>query len=773
MTSGTATIIVDAQSLVIAANASALRLIGRQNEDLAGRQFREILTPGSDVRSLLARGAGAESQPVIQETVIRVQLPDATVRSLAARITHDVQPGVHLLTLSDNASSPTAWQAARFQERASLALAAANMGTWEWDLKANQIRWSPELERVHGLQPGDFDGTLEAAQALLHPLDINALRTAAEGMRRDGRLATEYRIIRPNGEVRWLSVQGEVFTDPGEDEPSFAVGVSVDVSEQKRQQSALGLIVSTSRALASSLDYEATLRAVAELAVPDMADWCSIHVLDAKRRPQVVALHHRLPEKIAWAQELIQRYPPDPDAPVGVPAVIRTGESLLMEQIPPSLYEGLNSEQLAVVRELDLSSYMCVAMSARGRTFGAITLASAESRRHYDRNDLAVAEHMARRAGTAIENALAHQDLEREKAKLESIVAAVGYGVCHLDSSAAITFINGAGAELLGRNVTEATRLSACELVHGGLCDAASCTVGGVLAGSAFQGRDDFTAHSGERIPVELHASPIVVGEGIEGAVLVFHDIRDRLKAERARDDFVAFASHELRSPLTPVLGMASWLGRKVLSNPDHYDEDDREAISTLHDESERLARVVDTFLDLSRIEAGQLRLDHEPMEMVTAVAAEVESVRQRHPDAEIMFQATTPELHALSDELRFRQVLANLLENAVKYGGESQACVDVRISLDPPGVARISVRDNGNGIAEADLPNIFARFYRSEQQSVQRRKGLGIGLFITKQIVDAAAGSLVVDSRPGEGSTFHVSWPLRPPLDARENDAE
>ncbi len=754
-----AMVVADTKMHFVAVNRAASELFGVQEDELIGRRVSEFSLPtersASQFATFLAEG--------VMRGEYRIRRPDGTVRRVLYTATSNIEPGLHLSVLRD-LGEDVALEQPQPADRSQLALLAASVGTWEWDLADGRVIWSPELQAVHGLQPGEFDGTFEAAEALIHPLDLDRLRGAARRLGSEGRLAIEYRIIRPDGDVRWLSVQGKLYAPDNNMDLAFAVGVSLDITEQKQQQTALSLIVNSSRALASSLDYESTLRTVAELAVPDLADWCSVHVRDAKGDDRIVALHHRDPRKTAWAWELLERFPPDPDAPGGASVVIRSGRSIMMEHISEELYDGLDEERLAVARELDLSSYICVPMSSRGRIYGAIAFASAESRYHYDAKDLEVAEHMARRAAVAIENAISHRETENERAKFEVIVSTVGYGVCHVTEAGEVTYMNAAAADLLGISSDDALGRTPCDVLHGRACDSPECGLSATALPAAFQRREAFTTAQGESLAVELLASPLTVQDRPNGTVLVFHDIRKQLEQERAKDDFVAFASHELRSPLTPVLGMASWLSRKAESAPEKYDSDDMEAIVTLKDESERLARVVDTFLDLSRIEAGRLQLDAEPLDIKASLEAELASLRQRYPEAHVTLEALPGPIHAISDSLRFRQVAANLLENAVKYGSPSAPQVKVTLSRDAKD-AVFSVTDNGPGIADHDLPNIFSRFYRAENESVRRRKGLGIGLYITKQIVDAADGSIVADHSVGPGATFTVRWPLRAAL--------
>lgn len=168
----------------------------------------------------------------------------------------------------------------------------------------------------------------------------------------------------------------------------------------------LRLLDDASRVLASSLDYEVTIAAAAQLAVPDFADWCGVDLV-VEGGIQQLAVAHVDPEKVRWARELNARYPTLPDAPLGVPEVIRTGKAQLIPAITEDMVQAAarGAEHLAMIRELGMQSAMIVPMGARGKTLGAMTLISVNPKRHFDQHDLAVAQELARRAAIAIDNA--------------------------------------------------------------------------------------------------------------------------------------------------------------------------------------------------------------------------------------------------------------------------------------------------------------------------------------------------------------------------------
>jgi serine phosphatase RsbU (regulator of sigma subunit) len=190
-------------------------------------------------------------------------------------------------------------------------------------------------------------------------------------------------------------------------EPRYFISVTEDITERKRIEEAQRFLAKAGTTLSSSLDYPTTLASVANLAVPYLADWCVIDVLEEDGSLDRLAMAHQDPEKIRLVRELEERYPPDPDVPRGVAQVLRTGRSELVPDIPEALIDeaARDIEHREILRKLGLKSYMIVPLVARGRTLGVITLVSAESGRRYSEADLELAEELAHHAALAVDNA--------------------------------------------------------------------------------------------------------------------------------------------------------------------------------------------------------------------------------------------------------------------------------------------------------------------------------------------------------------------------------
>jgi signal transduction histidine kinase len=229
--------------------------------------------------------------------------------------------------------------------------------------------------------------------------------------------------------------------------------------------------------------------------------------------------------------------------------------------------------------------------------------------------------------------------------------------------------------------------------------------------------------------------------------------LRDAQVAARAREEFLQVASHELRGPLgTLRLGVQLLLREGGAKPPEPR-------LRMIERQAERLVRLADSLLDVSRITAGRLALAREDGDLAALVRDVVVRYAEEASDARCALTCEAPgPLLGSYDASRLEQVLSNLVSNALKYGRGRPVHVALA-SAD--GVARLSVADRGIGIAPADQARIFGRFERAV--SGRNYSGLGLGLWIVRQIVAAHGGRIGVESTPGEGSTFTVELPLSP----------
>ncbi|MGA2455034.1 MAG: SpoIIE family protein phosphatase [Solirubrobacteraceae bacterium] len=229
-------------------------------------------------------------------------------------------------------------------------------------------------------------------------------------------------IVRASGEERWLIVRCSPVTDPDSGRVLYAVNVFENITEVKRAQLAESFMAEASRVLASSMDYVETLRRIARLAVPHIADWCAVDVVGESGAIERVAVHHADPSRLELAEELDRDYRPVLDEPLGVPEVIRSGRARIYTDIDRDALAAYarDDAHLALLQAIEAKSVIIVPLAAPARTLGAITLVSSDSLRRLTHSDVALAERLGRRAGTAVESARLYTERTRIAKVLEA-----------------------------------------------------------------------------------------------------------------------------------------------------------------------------------------------------------------------------------------------------------------------------------------------------------------------------------------------------------------
>jgi two-component system phosphate regulon sensor histidine kinase PhoR len=249
-----------------------------------------------------------------------------------------------------------------------------------------------------------------------------------------------------------------------------------------------------------------------------------------------------------------------------------------------------------------------------------------------------------------------------------------------------------------------------------------------------------------------------------EGTILVFHDLTRLKQLERTREEFVANVSHELRTPLSLIKGYVETLLDGARNNPDvaeHF-------LRIIARNAERLDLLIQDLLTISALESGRVQLQLQPVS-VRALAEKVfADLKSRATAREVSLKNDLPELTAYADENRLEQVMANLVDNAIKYGRSHGSVVVGGKTLDDAKI-EVYVKDDGPGIPAESLDRIFERFYRVDKARSREQGGTGLGLSIVKHIVQNHGGEVWATSEPGKGATFHFTLP---PQSARPVEA-
>ncbi|NKE70792.1 ATP-binding protein [Candidatus Manganitrophus noduliformans] len=561
----------------------------------------------------------------------------------------------------------------------------------------------------------------------------------------------------------------------------------------------LSFLVDANSLLASSLDYRTTLSRVAQLAVPKIADWCVVDILEEDQSIQRLATAHIDPAKVKLAYEVERRYPSDPNATRGIPQVLRSGTPEIYAEIRDNVLEesARDPEHLRILRELGLRSVMIVPLIARERIFGAITFVTAESGRHYAEEDLLFAQDLARRAALAIDNArlysISQQELaERERVEralqqlnerireqagtLNGILSASVDNIYVLDHEGRYKFVSDGGAAVLGLDASDMVGKNWRDLgLPAEVMEQFDRKREQVLStGRPDKSEVHFMAPSGMRF-YEYILFPISTEGGRpHDVVVISRDITERRAAEEAlkrktleaeessrlKSQFVSNVSHELRTPLNAIFGYTELLLNETYGA---IGPEQKGPLKGVARNAKELLSLINHVLDLSKIESGKETVSPEPLRLPDLLEEIVEGMKPLLEKKSLTLRwdgiESLPPI--VSDGNKVKQILTNLLSNAIKFTQRGSITVSGKNHPEAETV-EIAVQDTGIGIRPEALPKLFTAFHQIDADLTREYEGVGLGLKIAKDLSLLLHGEIRVESRYGVGSTFTLSLPYR-----------
>lgn len=627
-----------------------------------------------------------------------------------------------------------------------------------------------------------------------HPFPIEQLpgRLALKGIQKASAVI-RFR-EKTSGEERWSLVRSQ----PVFDEASrvvMAVNIFHEISDLKRAEINQRILAEAGNLLSTSLDYEKTLSEVARLAVPHLADWCIVDLLEEGRSIRRIAVAHSDPEKLMLAQDLQERYPPNFDAPTGVGRVLRSGQPEFYPEISDELLETTlqDPQQVQRIKELQLRSVLISPLIARGRTLGALTLVWAESGRRYTDSDVALAEELSRRAALAIDNArLYRESLElnaeletrvaKRTAQLQSIIAKMRNEIAErkkaeearqksetllqslFDSAPdALILVNEEGIieevnpqaegmfgyrreEMIGREI-DYLLPSRYHARHQGFraayfSDPRTRPMG---VGLELLGR----RKDGGEFPIDIMLSPV----NVEGKKLVISAIRDISERVQMEADLAEVQKRLIESgeaerihlaqelhdgPIQELYGVAYQL--RNLESMAGFEE-------SLASPSETIQHVIEQLRSI----CGELRPPAlAPFGLEKAILAHLESIQEAHPELKVEHDLME-DRQELPERLRLAlfRIYQHAVSNVIRHAQADTLRVSFSFNSDH---AVLEIQDNGCGF---ELPSRWVEL---------ARKG-HLGLAGTVERAEAIGGQLKIISSPGKGTLVRVTVPRSPEM--------
>jgi PAS domain S-box-containing protein len=734
-----ATVTQDLDSTVTSWSPAAQRIFGYLSEEAVGRKLDELVAATPELQAEAIRLSERVARQGRTRSVTRRTRKDGTlvdVEVVAAPVLADGEAVGYITMYHDLSEQRRAEEARRRAENRYLDLIERLPLTVyidRIDEVSSNVYTSPQLESVLGYTVEEWTSDDELFVKVLHPDDRERVLAAHFRTRDTGEpFRMEYRMIAKDGTVRWFLDQASVVTDEQTGLPAYHHGFLLDITERKELEEALRAAEKRYRHLVEELPLavyidEPTPEAASYYVSPQIEemfgypaeDWLTDpelfpKLLHPEDRERVLADHQRVFDagQSRWQFEyrLIARG--------GRTVWVRDEAVIVKDEQKPLYVQGF--------------------------------LVDITERR--------LAEQALRES---------EEQLRRQKQYFQSLVEISPTAVVTLDLEERVTSWNPAAEQLFGWNEREAVGRKIGDLVLGTAElreEGVAVTETASQAGSAHlptrRSRKD-----GSLVDVEVLMVPLAVGGRPSGFYVIYHDIgelqRARQEAEaatQAKSIFLATMSHEIRTPMNAVIGMTELLLDTEL------DQEQRGFAEVIRTSGDALLRVIDDVLDFSKIESGKLVLERRPFELRECVESVLELVAARAAGKELELGClidsdVPPEI--TGDATRLRQVLINLVSNAVKFTEQGEVVVSVRRAGSERGGHRlhVAVRDTGIGIPEGRMDQLFQSFSQVDASTSRRFGGTGLGLAISKRLSELMGGTMWAESAPGHGSTFHFTF--------------
>ena len=632
------------------------------------------------------------------------------------------------------------------------------------------ISWNPGAERIYGYSSEEVLGK---SIRLIYPSELEKEMDVILGKVAHGKRVESYETkrLRKDG----TNIDVSITVSPIKDKNNKIIGasdVTRDISERKKNDAQKEFLIQASNLLSTSLDYNITLESVAMLAVQHLADWCAIDLVSDEGEVKQVAIAHKDPTMVEWAKKLREELPPDMTEPHGLPQVLKTGKAEFYPFLTDEMLDAMVQDETKkkLVEEIGIRSVMIVPLIVRKRTIGAITFVNSGMTNLFDQSDFGLAQDLAHRAAFAIENAVLFKKTQEELEERRRVEAALRdseykfrkliesnlIGVLITNVNGTVYEVNKTMLDMLGYSQVEfkKQKISWNKLTPQKWHADDALAIEQVLNyGEALPREKEYIKKDGSILPVLIGTTLL---DKKKGNCLTFVlDISEQKEIERRKDDFISVASHELKTPVTSIKVFTQLLAKRFNRNED---QQTLLLINKMDNQLNKLIVLISDLLDVSRIQAGKLALKPEPFSLNQLVEENIDAVKEI-TDHEIEF-TVRDKVTVEADRERIGQVITNFLTNAIKYSPPQEKII-VSVEKNDKKV-RVSVKDFGIGIAKDDQVKVFDRFYQASNSHVSTFPGLGMGLFISSEIVRRHQGEIGVESNPGAGSHFFFTIPLQ-----------
>lgn len=576
----------------------------------------------------------------------------------------------------------------------------------------------------------------------------------------------EYRWRHQDGSFVWVRSVSQAYRRDEKGKAKLVTGLRFDITQEKHREHLLKLSAEASRAITPSLDHIHVLKRVTRTMVPLAADWASIHLIEEDGNLANVAYSGDQGETMLWAVKQVSNKAID----LGIPAletIISSGKTALVEEIDDSMLTKAAKDQyqLSTLRKMQLLQILYAPLKVKKKTVGVMTLVISESRRRFEPEDRDIVEQIANKVSLAIENSVLYQEVKWERERLVELLANVPSIVWETwadsEGNEQVNFVSPYIKEMTGYTTEDwlskpnfwltITHPKDRKKAADELAEIYRQGQGGISR-HRWLTKDNRTIWVESRSFVVKNSAGIPVG--MRGVTL---DVTEQMEEERRKDEFISIASHELKTPITSVK-VFNHILKKIIA--EDSDERVQTYLKRMDTQLNKLTMIINDLLDVTKIQSGRVSFNWEDSDLKKMVQEAVENHQTIHSHYRFGIDGDINGLVKIDRE-RINQVLVNLLSNAVKYSPRSTEVI-VLLSQNDNEVV-VGVKDFGIGIPQEHQNKIFSRFYRVQGSDDKTFPGLGIGLYICKQIIDRHQGKIWLESEAGSGSTFYFSLPVKP----------
>ena len=398
--------------------------------------------------------------------------------------------------------------------------------------------------------------------------------------------------------------------------------------------------------------------------------------------------------------------------------------------------------------------FLCVPLMLRGEPMGALYLG--DNRRDFvSEQERQFLESFAYFASTAIENAQLYQTISDKKQELETILSGIGDGVLVVDGDLRVVLMNPVATRIFNLSSPPPSGASLPEPIRKEPIYELLDEIRRSPDGSRMQEIELAPRGSDQLRTYQALATPLMVGNTLQGIATVLRDITTQKELERMKSNFLSVVSHELRTPLHAIKGFVNII---LMGKTGPVTEIQRDFLETVQEQTNNLQRLIDDLLEFSRLESGRVTLRLQPVDIPVVIEAVLDKLSLSAQSAQVTLMNRTPDdlPSILADPWRLEQVVTNLVDNAIKF---TPAQGRVTVTAEDIGdFIQVSVADTGIGIPQEQQERIFDRFYQVDSGANRQYKGTGLGLTICRHIVEHHRGRIWVESEPGQGATFYFT---------------